>query len=470
MNILRKILGLGGWKVKASYDAEKTTSGNREYWKWADNLNADQSNSPGVRERLRDRARYEVANNPWLDGMIQQVASDLVGVMPRLQLTDMDEMEANAIESAWAEWSEAVDLGETLRVAWMTKARDGEAFIQLCDCPALPSREKLYPQLIDCERVRSPRMEMDTDDDMQADGVWFDAFGRPTAYSVAVKHPSVNADGPSVTVPAEYMIHLFNRTRPEQRRGVPMITSALPSVAILRAYTKAMLEKMENSASVAGVLKPSGIDVDPEYEGIDGEPFRPFRLPSRSWVTLPLGYDAQQFEMSTPSDSQQSFALQTKIECARCLLATRNVVTGDSTAYTYASARIDAQNYDRSQRVERGKLEHDCLDKLFRSWWREACPGKETPRHVWFWAGRPPIDPVKDANAEAKMMETGSRTLADVCMEDGRDWQAVTRQLFKEARFRQDMAKEYGVELQPAAQPAEDDKGEEDGRGSEKRD
>ena len=79
-----------GRRTRARYDAAQTTRRNAEHWKWADSFNADQSNSPEVREKLRNRARYEVANNPWLSGLIFQVASDLIGVMPRLQINSVD--------------------------------------------------------------------------------------------------------------------------------------------------------------------------------------------------------------------------------------------------------------------------------------------------------------------------------------------------------------------------------------------
>ncbi|MBQ6473446.1 MAG: phage portal protein [Victivallales bacterium] len=446
MGFLRDIYRrVTGRRTKARYDAAQTTSRNAEHWKWADSFNADQSNSPEVRERLRNRARYEVANNPWLSGLIFQVASDLIGVMPRLQINSVDEKFSGRIEADFRDWAEAVNLGELLRVAYITKMRDGEAFIQLTTCKDLASPIKLFPMLIDAERVKSPRDDTDTDDDQQADGVYFDRFGRPVAYSISKVHPAVNGTGECTKVKAAYVIHLYRQERPEQHRGIPEITSALPSIAILRAYTKAMLEKMENSASVAGVLKPTSMDLEPDE--LTNAPFTEFNLPSRSWVTLPLGYDMQQYQLNNPTDSQQSFALQTKIECARCLLGTRNIVTGDSTSYTYASARVDAQNYDRSQRVERGKIEHDCLNRLFSAWWTEYAPGKSEPEHSWYFNGRPPIDPAKDANCEKRLLTNGTLTLADACAQQGKDWQQVTRQRFAEAAFIRKLEKEYGIRL-----------------------
>lgn len=446
MGIFKSIIHkITGRTTKARYDAAQTTSRNAEHWRWADNFNADQSNSPQVRERLRNRARYECANNPWLSGLIMQVASDLIGVMPRLQINSIDEKYSSRIERDFREWAEAVNLGELLRVAYITKMRDGEAFIQLTTCKSLDNPIKLYPMLLDAERVKAPQDDTDTDDDLQADGVYFDRYGRPVAYSISKAHPSVNASSECTKVKAEYIIHLYRQERPEQHRGIPEITSALPSIAILRSYTKAMLEKMENSASVAGVLKPNNLDLEPDE--ITDAPFTEFSLPSRSWVTLPLGYDMQQYQLQNPTDSQQSFALQTKIECARCLLGTRNIVTGDSTQYTYASARVDAQNYDRSQRVERGKIEHDCLNRLFSSWWNEYAPAMPEPEHSWYFNGRPPIDPSKDANCEKRLLANGTLTLADACAQQGKDWQQVTRQRFAEAAYIRKLEKEFGISL-----------------------
>ena len=54
----------------------------------ADGLSADAANSPEVRRTLRNRARYEVANNSYARGIVLTLANDLIGTGPRLQMLE----------------------------------------------------------------------------------------------------------------------------------------------------------------------------------------------------------------------------------------------------------------------------------------------------------------------------------------------------------------------------------------------
>ena len=53
-------------RLLGRYDAAVTSDDNRRHWAAADGLSANAANSPDVRRVLRNRARYEVANNSYL--------------------------------------------------------------------------------------------------------------------------------------------------------------------------------------------------------------------------------------------------------------------------------------------------------------------------------------------------------------------------------------------------------------------
>lgn len=448
---------MGFWNklfTKNRYDAAVHTRRNAEQWKGADYFNSDQSLNPEVRKTLRSRSRYECENNSWLYGMIVSHAESIIGTGARLQIQGLGE-ESNQYEKAFSEWAKSVNLWKTIRTAICTEIRDGEAFIQLTNRPHNANPCKLYPLLLDAERICSPDSAIDTDDDFQADGIFFDKYLVPVRYSVAQEHPAV-ITSKHYTVDAEYMCHLFRQERPEQHRGAPLIASALPSIAMLRAYTIAMLAKMENSASVAGVLKPDPSVID--ADSLADPPFSEFSMPQRSWVTLPSGYSMEQYQLQNPTDSQQSFALSVKIECARCILATRNVVLGDSSTYNYSSARLDMQSYDRAIAVQREEIVNVILDKVFRQWWAEMHPTEDVPVHDWFFEAREYINPSQEANAEKTRLETGTVSYQALCAEHGRDWQSVMRQQYEAEAYKRKLAKEYGFEL-PSAEQA-DNQGE----------
>lgn len=455
MGILGKLFGTSS-STKAQYDAALHTRRNAEQWKYSDVWNADQSLRPEVRRTLRSRSRYECDNNSWLTGMIVSHAESVVGTGARLQIHGLGE-DGNEYEREFGEWARSVGLWKTIRTAICTEIRDGEAFIQLTNRPRNANPCKLYPLLLDAERICTPDIDVDTDDDLQADGIYFDRYLVPVRYSVAQEHPAVTS-GRHYTVDADYMCHLFRQERPEQHRGAPIIASALPSIAMLRAYTIAMLAKMENSASVAGVLKPDPSVID--ADSLADPPFSEFSMPQRSWVTLPSGYSMEQYQLQNPTDSQQSFALSVKIECARCILATRNVVLGDSSSYNYSSARLDMQSYDRAIAVQREEIVDIILDKVLRQWWLEMHPTEDVPAHQWFFPNREYINPSQESNAEKTRLETGTVSYQALCAEHGRDWQSVMRQQYEAEAYRRRLAQEYGFTLHSATNDSNQQNGE----------
>ena len=94
--------------VRARYDAAQTTAENVKHWAMADAMSADGAASADVRKKLRERARYEVANNSYAKGIVLTIANDCIGTGPRLQLLTDDPETNRRVEAAFAEWAEAV--------------------------------------------------------------------------------------------------------------------------------------------------------------------------------------------------------------------------------------------------------------------------------------------------------------------------------------------------------------------------
>ena len=94
--------------VRARYDAAQTTAENARHWAMADALSADGAASADVRRKLRERARYEVANNSYAKGIVLTIANDCIGTGPRLQLLTEDSDTNNRVEEAFTRWAKAV--------------------------------------------------------------------------------------------------------------------------------------------------------------------------------------------------------------------------------------------------------------------------------------------------------------------------------------------------------------------------
>src|SRR5574340_440078 len=72
--------------IRAKFDSAQTTPDNMRHWANADFLSANAAARPEVRRILRNRSRYEVANNSYARGIVLTLANDVIGTGPRLQM------------------------------------------------------------------------------------------------------------------------------------------------------------------------------------------------------------------------------------------------------------------------------------------------------------------------------------------------------------------------------------------------
>ena len=236
--------------IRARFDSAVTTDSNSRHWANADGLSPDSAMSPSVRRTLRNRARYEVANNSYARGIVSTLANDTIGTGPRLQLLTENTDANQRIEKEWMRWSQEIGLGEKLRTLRMARAVDGEGFAVLTTNPKLPTEIKLDVRLVEADRVATPALgalEINA-----VDGIRFDTFGNPIEYDILKTHPGDTATfglGTEVdTISADSVIHYFRPDRPGQHRGIPELTPALPLFAQLRRYTLAVLGAAETAA------------------------------------------------------------------------------------------------------------------------------------------------------------------------------------------------------------------------------
>jgi capsid protein len=241
--------------VRARYDAAQTTAENARHWAMADSMSADSAASADVRRKLRERSRYEVANNSYAKGIVLTLANDCIGTGPRLQLLSSDGATNNRVETAFAGWAKAINLAEKLRAMRMAKSTDGEAIAVLTMNPRIDSPVMLDVQLVEADRVASPVASF-LPTANEVDGIALDLFGNPQAYTILRQHPGDLSAWRNQfdVVPAESLIHWFRADRPGQHRGVPEITPALPLFAQLRRYTLAVIAAAETAADFAAVL------------------------------------------------------------------------------------------------------------------------------------------------------------------------------------------------------------------------
>ncbi|HUU97517.1 MAG TPA: phage portal protein [Phycisphaerae bacterium] len=455
--------------IRGGYDAAQTTDDNRRHWANADSLSAAAANSLDVRKRVRERARYEAANNCYLNGMVQTLANDCIGIGPQLQMLTKDQGLNDRLEEAFKEWAEAVHLAAKLRTMRYARAVDGEVFAVLTTNRKVTSEIKLDLQLVECDRVTSPWLAMASND---VDGIRFDTFGNPISYCIFRSHPGdLTGDLTFDWQSAEYVIHWFKSTRPGQQRGISEIMPALPLSAILRRYTIAVLEAAETAANFAAVLQTDApadaIDDADDPAVTPATPWSLIELERRMATVLPEGWKLGQMTAQQPTTTYPEFTRAIINEMARCVLEPRNIATGDSSDYNYASGRMDHQTYHRSIQVDQDDAEELVIDRILSAWVAEAAargllPAAGLVPHTWFWRGPEHVDPLKEANAQAVRLKNGTTTLADEHGRQGNDWQKKRRQRAIELAYDKKLEQEFGISFaeQPAGQapPETDDR------------
>ena len=448
--------------LHAKYDAAQTTRENIRHWIMADGLSADAAANSDVRKKLRERSRYEVANNSYAKGIILTLANDCVGTGPRLQVLTADNELNKKIETAFSTWTQMIGLAAKLRTMRMAKSTDGETFGVLAGNDQVAGPVKLDLHLVEADRVTIPYPKLL--DDHTVDGIELDSNGNPVRYNILQYHPGDLRAGVNDfdVVDADAVIHWFRSDRPGQHRGVPEITPALPLFAQLRRYTLAVLGAAETAADFAAVLFT---DAPANGEAASVEPMDIVELEKRMATVLPDGWKLGQIKAEQPATAYGEFKKEILNEIARCLNLPYNIAACNSSGYNYASGRLDHQTYYKSIRVEQADMASVVLDKILAAWMYEAMLSSEFSvlrtlsylPHQWFFDGTEHVDPAKEAKAQQMRLESHTTTLASEYARQGKDWETELSQRSKEKQLMAELGLTEELKTETVMENEDDD-------------
>jgi len=433
--------------ARARFDAAQTSDDSR-HWANADALSANAALVPEVRRLIRNRARYERANNAYVHGICVTKSNDLIGTGPRVQLVTGNAEADRSISRAFFDWSWSVRLADKLRTATEARVLDGEAFALFFTNPRLDSRGvQLDLRLIEADQVASPAYQWEqtiSPDGSLVDGVELDVYGNVIAFHVLKSHPGSNyliGVNEYDRVDADLMLHWFRPTRPGQHRGLSELTPCLRLTANMRRYTEAVIRAAEIAADLAAFVHSNS----PAAQVDEVDPFAAIEIEKGTLTTLPEGWDISQLKAEQPTNTHQAFTRTILGEIARGVNLPYHKAAFDASSYNYSSARLDGQLHEQNVRVERDELERAWLDRIFREWLDEALlvpdmiPAGLPPASEWNWAwvwdGREGVDPNKEANATETKLATLTTTLADEYAKQGKQWDVQLRQIAAERQL-----------------------------------
>lgn len=413
--------------IEAAYDAAQSTFALKQHWQMSDAYSADAANSSSIRKTLRERSRYESANNSYLCGMFRTIANDVIGRGPRLQMLSTNERINNRVERLWKAWAKQIKLAKKLRIARQAQVRDGEVFLLFVTNNKLNGPVKLDVQVIECDQVED--MFFIPTPEQPVSGMELDKAGNASAYHVLKLHPGSQvlwATNPYEfdRIEAEFVVHMFKADRPGQHRGIPECTSSLSLFAILRSYTMATLDAARIAGTMNFAIGTKSNQVAPAK--IRNVPaFTPLAIPAGTIPLLPEGWEPMQSDMQRTVVGFDVFSDQIVNEAARPMSMPRNIATGNSSNYNFSSSKMDKATYYAAIGIDQNELGEDVLDPIHQAFLQEleACgeldllpddpplePIEEMD-HEWEFDSPDPIDEEKTANADKINLSTGKLAL-----------------------------------------------------------
>lgn len=426
--------------IEARYDAAQTTNDNTRHWVNADNLSARAANSSHVRATIKNRARYEAANNGYAKGIQKTLAIDLVGRGPRLHVQSPSEEFNAEFELQFRKWSRAVRLWAKLRTARKSRAMDGESFLMLVPDPTVRHAIKWNVVLIESDRVATPDLYID--DPLRTDGIEFDVYGNPTFYHLLRQHPGDFGSFRSLDydrIPARYVMHWFESDRVGQLRGISEFATSVIPFAELRRYSRAVIKQKEIGASIQGFIKQEVDGEEPEADGI--QPFTEVDLEMGVFQALPSGCSVDPTPATEGIDTYNGVKTEILSEAARPWCLSENVVTGSSKNYNFSAAKLDDRLNGRATDIERDDCEDMVLDPIVRFFadvaWNSrlfATTGADLIdwTHEWDWPRAVDIDPKVTAAADRSDIEAGIVSVTTVQKRRGLDPEYEQSQVLKE--------------------------------------
>lgn len=429
----RQTAATGAERIRR-WDGAQTDRLNKAHWQgvgqaYMQPINADLWHDLPV---LRARCEHEAQNNPFVEGVIETHAVDVVGPEgPTLQIQSKSQRYNRALEDVWREWFDAPDINGVLdgvdmirmwiRMFWLA----GEHVDQI-----VTDRAAIGPVQMKILNLHPSRLQEQASmagDPLVVMGIKRTAQGRPLTYYIA--QPSsfgvyTIASSKSDPIPAEYIIHEFKVLEPGQARGVPWLASSLQTTADLRDYDVQVLDAARAAADQATYVTQNNPDA----------PFIPvneiYEVERRTIRTLPNGCDIKQLAGTQPMPEYVGYRSERQRELGRGVNMPLMTIRLGSEDHNYSSARFDNKVYQRGVACLQSRIHRRVLNRLVMEVAREAELSRAIPprpkdftRQSLAWTWQPPatVDFEKELQGYLTALEIGAMDLSEVAARMGTD-------------------------------------------------
>lgn len=403
------------------------------------------------------RSRYLSSNNPYAAAAKDAFVSSMVGdgITPA-PLID-DRTIRDELKNVWYDWTDEADADwltdmyglQAVVASEMFEA--GECFVRFRT--RMPEDGLLVPlqlQLLPSEMLPLSKNETLDNGRRIECGIEFDGLGRRVAYHFLEVHPGSDqsfgrAQGRTIAVPAEEVIHCYRPIRAGQIRGLPHTLAGITTLALLDLYNDAELERKRIAALFgAFVTRPVGEEVDPVVGTSVPIPASPTQAaisaPSlEPGVTIALapGEDIKFAEPADVGATYEPFQYRNLLMAAAGFGVPYAEMTGDLKQANYGSIRAGLVTFRRKiTAMQHGVMVYQLCRRVWNRWLMEAVLAgtlqtvtplmyKQRFRDLQRVRWQPPawewIDPQKDIAAEVLAVQNHLKARSMVIEQQGFD-------------------------------------------------
>lgn len=423
-------------------------------------INADTENVDKTqRDIIKARARDLENNNDIANAAISAFVRNVVGTGIKPQARTQDEKLNTQLERLWREWVKHkncdITQAQTFYEMQATIVRrlvvDGEILMRtVVDKRAhIPLRLQLIKSdLLDNNLLYAPKTN-----NVIRSGIELNSYLTPLAYWLQRKSPDGYLTFESERVPAEMVLHLWHKRHPDQIRGISMLASTIKRLKDTQDYLDAETVTARLAACFSiFVLKDQKTPVpalgtakaDKENKKLSS--IRPGMI-----SYLRPGEDIKTANPSRSVSGAKDFVDIQERLTASGLGLSYELLSRDFKQSSFSAARQGHEEDKRTfEPIQDYVIAHLCAPVW--DMFVEMCvltglvniPDFSQNRAAytaaeWVVPGWSYIDPSKETDADIKLLANGGKTLAEWCIERGKDWREQLEQIKREREYAEEL-------------------------------
>lgn len=434
---------------------------------WPRNGPAELTDAP-CRDLIKARARDLERNNGIVEGAIGQIVRNAVGrgIKPQAIITDNKGNEKwrinDRIEELWAEWIEKEHCELSHRLSFYDlQALYLRRLIVDGDILVIKSLNQdvnaLFPfvtQIIENDFLANDMVQFDGH--YIYGGVEVNDYMAPVAYHFQFDRDMTRK---SIRADASRVIHSFFMRRPQQVRGVSMLTVTMEHIRDCGEFVESELKAARIAASLSGVIysdQPTGGGLGRSLTQTESGTSITAIEPG-TMATLPVGHKAEFAQPGRPNGAAAPFVSAMLRIIGMSIGMSYEALSRDLSQVNYSSAREgrlqDIKSYEIIQQFIIDNLctpiYNEWLDNMvlagkinIPNYWQNK---RKYQKCRWVTPGWKWVDPQKEANGLDKQLSLNLTTLQEACGSTGTDWQENVEQRAREEAYVRECRQRYGL-------------------------